>query len=180
MQRGDYKLQGNCFGRKLEGSLPPSRSGQRGPACDHAGPYLFEERVWAEKLGLASNFKVAISERSFGRHYAEATKQTPARAIERLRLEAARTSSFRNTAAVETDRATLRLRLGRNNAPQLSSPNRHHSTRLSRPVRLLNVCYWPIASARAVSLHVGSQEQTGSLLLGASSAACGPRADIGE
>ena len=31
-----------------------------------------------------------MSERSFGRRYAEATGQTPARAIERLRLEAAR------------------------------------------------------------------------------------------
>jgi transcriptional regulator GlxA family with amidase domain len=31
-----------------------------------------------------------MSERSFSRHYAEATGQTPARAIERLRVEAAR------------------------------------------------------------------------------------------
>ena len=30
-----------------------------------------------------------MSERSFSRHYAEATGQTPARAIERLRVEAA-------------------------------------------------------------------------------------------
>jgi transcriptional regulator GlxA family with amidase domain len=33
--------------------------------------------------------QVGMSERSFSRHYAEATGQTPARAIERLRLEAA-------------------------------------------------------------------------------------------
>ena len=30
-----------------------------------------------------------MSERSFSRHYAEAARQTPARAIERLRVEAA-------------------------------------------------------------------------------------------
>jgi transcriptional regulator GlxA family with amidase domain len=34
--------------------------------------------------------QVGMSERSFSRHYAEATGQTPARAIERLRVEAAR------------------------------------------------------------------------------------------
>ena len=38
--------------------------------------------VLAEQAGM--------SERSFSRHYAEATRQTPARAIERLRVEAAR------------------------------------------------------------------------------------------
>ena len=31
-----------------------------------------------------------MSERSFSRHYAQATGQTPARAVERLRVEAAR------------------------------------------------------------------------------------------
>ena len=31
-----------------------------------------------------------MSERSFSRHYTEATGQTPARAVERLRVEAAR------------------------------------------------------------------------------------------
>ena len=34
--------------------------------------------------------QAGMSERSFSRHYAEATRQTPARAIERLRVEAAR------------------------------------------------------------------------------------------
>ncbi len=34
--------------------------------------------------------QAGVSERSFSRHYAEATGQTPARAIERLRVEAAR------------------------------------------------------------------------------------------
>jgi transcriptional regulator GlxA family with amidase domain len=34
--------------------------------------------------------RAGMSERSFSRHYAEGTGQTPARAIERLRLEAAR------------------------------------------------------------------------------------------
>jgi len=34
--------------------------------------------------------QAAMSERSFSRHYAEATRQTPARAVERLRVEAAR------------------------------------------------------------------------------------------
>jgi transcriptional regulator GlxA family with amidase domain len=35
-------------------------------------------------------YQAGMSERSFSRHYAEATGQTPARAIERLRVEAAR------------------------------------------------------------------------------------------
>jgi transcriptional regulator GlxA family with amidase domain len=34
--------------------------------------------------------RAGMSERSFSRHYAQATRQTPARAIERLRVEAAR------------------------------------------------------------------------------------------
>ncbi|MBV8105831.1 MAG: helix-turn-helix domain-containing protein, partial [Hyphomicrobiales bacterium] len=34
--------------------------------------------------------QAGMSERSFSRHYVEATAQTPARAIERLRVEAAR------------------------------------------------------------------------------------------
>ena len=34
--------------------------------------------------------KVGMSERSFSRHYVEATGITPARAVERLRVEAAR------------------------------------------------------------------------------------------
>jgi transcriptional regulator GlxA family with amidase domain len=48
-------------------------------------------------LHLADNLSLSVladqagmSERSFSRHYAEATAQTPARAIERLRVEAAR------------------------------------------------------------------------------------------
>ena len=48
---------------------------------DHLGGEL-SLSVLAEQAGM--------SERSFSRHYAEATGQTPARAIERLRLEAAR------------------------------------------------------------------------------------------
>jgi transcriptional regulator GlxA family with amidase domain len=51
---------------------------------------------WINKH-LASDLSLSVladqagmSERSFGRHYAEATGQTPARAIERLRVEAAR------------------------------------------------------------------------------------------
>jgi transcriptional regulator GlxA family with amidase domain len=40
-------------------------------------------------LSVLAN-QAGMSERSFSRHYAEATGQTPARAIERLRLEAAR------------------------------------------------------------------------------------------
>jgi transcriptional regulator GlxA family with amidase domain len=48
---------------------------------DHLGGEL-SLSVLAEQAGM--------SERSFSRHYAEATGQTPARAIERLRVEAAR------------------------------------------------------------------------------------------
>ena len=48
---------------------------------DHLGAEL-SLSVLAEQAGM--------SERSFSRHYAEATGQTPARAIERLRVEAAR------------------------------------------------------------------------------------------
>jgi transcriptional regulator GlxA family with amidase domain len=51
---------------------------------------------WIHKH-LASDLSLSVladqagmSERSFSRHYAEATGQTPARAIERLRVEAAR------------------------------------------------------------------------------------------
>jgi transcriptional regulator GlxA family with amidase domain len=40
-------------------------------------------------LSVLAN-QAGMSERSFSRHYAEATGQTPARAIERLRVEAAR------------------------------------------------------------------------------------------
>jgi transcriptional regulator GlxA family with amidase domain len=40
-------------------------------------------------LSVLAN-QAGMSERSFSRHYAEATRQTPARAIERLRVEAAR------------------------------------------------------------------------------------------
>ena len=48
-------------------------------------------RHLAEDLPLAVLAEQAgMSERSFSRHYAEATGQTPARAIERLRVEAAR------------------------------------------------------------------------------------------
>jgi transcriptional regulator GlxA family with amidase domain len=39
-------------------------------------------------LSILAN-RAGMSERSFSRHYAEVTGQTPARAIERLRLEAA-------------------------------------------------------------------------------------------
>jgi transcriptional regulator GlxA family with amidase domain len=48
---------------------------------DHLGDEL-SLSVLAEQAGM--------SERGFSRHYAEATGQTPARAIERLRVEAAR------------------------------------------------------------------------------------------
>ncbi len=41
-------------------------------------------------------------------------------------------------AAGEANLATLRLRLGRDHAPQLSAPARHHATGLSRPVQYLN------------------------------------------
>jgi transcriptional regulator GlxA family with amidase domain len=45
----------------------------------------------SDELSLAALAdQVGMSERSFSRHYAEATGQTPARAIERLRVEAAR------------------------------------------------------------------------------------------
>ncbi|MBV9812768.1 MAG: DJ-1/PfpI family protein [Acetobacteraceae bacterium] len=45
----------------------------------------------ADDLSLRTLAKVAgMSERSFGRHYATATGYTPARAVERLRVEAAR------------------------------------------------------------------------------------------
>ncbi len=45
-------------------------------------PTIFRLPVLADQAGM--------SERSFSRHYAEATGQTPARAVERLRVEAAR------------------------------------------------------------------------------------------
>ena len=45
--------------------------------------------------------RVGMSERSFSRHYATATGQTPARAVERLRVEAARTLLTVSRAPVE-------------------------------------------------------------------------------
>jgi transcriptional regulator GlxA family with amidase domain len=57
------------------------------------------ETRWApmRPVNLAGDLSLSVladqagmSERSFSRHYAEATGQTPARAIERLRVEAAR------------------------------------------------------------------------------------------
>ena len=56
-----------------------------GPLHDWINGHLADDlslSVLADQAGM--------SERSFSRHYAEATGQTPARAIERLRLEAAR------------------------------------------------------------------------------------------
>ena len=48
-------------------------------------------RHLAEDLSLSVLAdRAGMSERSFSRHYAEATRQTPARAVERLRVEAAR------------------------------------------------------------------------------------------
>jgi transcriptional regulator GlxA family with amidase domain len=44
----------------------------------------------ADDLSLSTlAHRAGMSERSFSRHYAEAAGQTPARAIERLRMEAA-------------------------------------------------------------------------------------------
>jgi transcriptional regulator GlxA family with amidase domain len=56
-----------------------------GALHDWIGSHLAEELP----LSVLAN-QAGMSERSFSRHYAEATGQTPARAIERLRVEAAR------------------------------------------------------------------------------------------
>jgi transcriptional regulator GlxA family with amidase domain len=49
------------------------------------------KRIWADDLSLAALARQAgMCERSFSRHHAEATGLTPARSIERLRVEAAR------------------------------------------------------------------------------------------
>ena len=82
--------------------------------------------------------RAAMSERSFSRHYAEATGLTPARAVERLRVEAARRLLSECTPAGQTDLSPLRLRLGGNDATQLPAPAGGDAAGLSRAVQLLS------------------------------------------
>ena len=88
---------------------------------DHLGGEL-SLTVLAEQAGM--------SERSFSRHYAEATGQTPARAIERLRVEAARHMLSESRVALKAGRPALRLWFGGNHAPQLPAPARRYAARL--------------------------------------------------
>ena len=61
--------------------------------------------------------EAGMSERSFSRHYAEATGLTPARAVERLRVEAARHLLSESPATpVKRIARALRLRLGGDDA----------------------------------------------------------------
>jgi AraC-like DNA-binding protein len=82
--------------------------------------------------------QTGMSERSFSRHYAEATGQTPARAIERLRVEGARHLLSDSRLTNKPDRATLRVRLGGNHAPQLPAPAGCHAARLPISVQVLS------------------------------------------
>jgi transcriptional regulator GlxA family with amidase domain len=76
--------------------------------------------------------QAGMSERSFSRHYAQATGLTPARAVERLRVEAAAVGV---TIAGQADRTALRLRLGGNDAAQLPAPSGGEPARLPRSIQ---------------------------------------------
>jgi transcriptional regulator GlxA family with amidase domain len=77
--------------------------------------------------------QAAMSERSFSRHYIEATGQTPARAVEHLRVEAAR-RMLSDSDTHQTDCAALRLRVGGNDAAQLPPLTVGRAAGLSSPV----------------------------------------------
>jgi len=100
--------------------------------------------------------QAGMSERSFSRHYAEATGHTPARAIERLRMEAARRQLSESTPAGQTDRAALRFRLGGNDAPQLPAPAGCHAARLPLSVQVLNVAFGCVSIQRRADHKPGA------------------------
>ena len=80
--------------------------------------------------------RAGMSERSLIRHYRAATGTTPARTVERLRVEAAAAKAERHRSVDQGDRAQLRLRLGGDHAPQLPAPDRGDAAVLSRAVQV--------------------------------------------
>ena len=81
--------------------------------------------------------KAGMSERSFSRHYAEATGLTPARAVERLRVEAARRLLSDTRLPVKRIAAALRLRIRGNTAPKLPAPVGCDAAGLPSEIQLL-------------------------------------------
>jgi transcriptional regulator GlxA family with amidase domain len=92
----------------------------------------------ADHLSLAVlAAQAGMSERSFSRHYSEATGLTPGR---RAAEGGSRTAAIVGVSpAGEADLPALRLRFGRNHAPQFSAPAGGHTAGLSRPVRRAGV-----------------------------------------
>ncbi len=97
---------------------------------------------WIDKH-LADDISLAVlaaqagmSERSFSRHYAEATGFTPARAIERLRVEWRAAAALGIASAGQAHLAALRFWLGRNNAPQPAAPRGRHAAGIPRAIQL--------------------------------------------
>jgi transcriptional regulator GlxA family with amidase domain len=82
-----------------------------------------------------------MSERSFSRHYAEATGQTPARAIERLRVEAAR--RLLSELRTPVKRIAQRCGFGSEETMRRSLLRllARHAARLPRSVHVLNVAW---------------------------------------
>jgi transcriptional regulator GlxA family with amidase domain len=74
--------------------------------------------------------QAGMSERSFSRHYAASTGLTPARAVERLRVEGAR-HLLSETPAGQAHFPALRLWLRRDDAPQFPAAFGHDAPRLS-------------------------------------------------
>jgi len=93
---------------------------------------LPEEVIDAGQLPVLAG-QAGMSERSFSRHYAEATGLTPARAIERLRVEGRSGASIviGIGSSSEADLFALWLRVGGDDAPKLPTTAGGHATRVS-------------------------------------------------
>jgi AraC-like DNA-binding protein len=85
--------------------------------------------------------QAGMSERSFSRHYAGATGVTPARAIERLRVEAAR--RLLSESRLPVKRISQRCGFGSEETMRRSFLRVLSATpKNTAPVQLLNVVYW--------------------------------------
>ena len=80
--------------------------------------------------------RAAVSERHLRRLFADQTGTTPARFVERVRVEAARERLERTTTPVETVAGRLRLRQPRDDAPRLPARPRRRTVRLPRALPL--------------------------------------------
>ena len=98
-------------------------------ACMPGSPTILAATCRSGALADAAG----MSERSFVRHYRQATGTTPARAVEQIRVEAAR-RRLELGWPVKRIASQLRLRVGGDNAPQLPAPSRRDAAGLSRAV----------------------------------------------